>query len=68
MDISPARASVGAVISPFLSGLIVEKTGAWFEAFYLAAGVLVVAAICAIVLLRGPLAASDSKGAVGSAA
>ena len=70
MDISPARASAiagamnaagiaGAVVSPFLTGWIVETTGQWFIAFYLAAGVLVVAATCAVVLLRGPLAVAD---------
>ena len=75
MDISPARASAiagsmnaagiaGAVVSPFLTGWIVETTGQWFVAFYVAAGILVVAATCAIVLLRGPLAvADDASGA-----
>jgi MFS family permease len=70
MDISPPRASAiagamntagiaGAVVSPFLTGWIVEKTGEWYVAFYLAAAILVVAAACAIVLLRGPLAVPD---------
>jgi MFS family permease len=74
MDISPARASAiagamnaagiaGAVVSPFLTGWIVQTTGEWYAAFYLAAIILVCAAACALVLLRGPLAVPDEEGA-----
>jgi MFS family permease len=72
MDISPPRASAiagamnfagiaGAVVSPFLTGWIVQTTGEWYTAFYLAAGILIVAAVLALILLRGPLAIADSE-------
>lgn len=70
IDISATRAGTlagimnfagicGAVVSPFLTGWIVQTTGQWYLAFYAAVGLLIVTCATAIALVRGPLAVPD---------